>query len=307
MLTIIGCGNLNRRDDGAGVVVAQRLRRRLTKHPVPAVQALDCGTGGIDVMFQARGSDALLILDASKSGAEPGAVHEVPGSELAQDWVPSLSLHDFRWQHALAAGKRIFRDAFPQQVQVWLVEAERLDLGLELSPAVVRACDTLYERALSFIAKYSAGRHGPRAGGVAQDDEGTRQGAGRPGSRARAEEQGGGRPPQPTSICLHQGSLRISREVYARYFDGCEGALLIERDEGLCVVPVEPTSGGLLVKQRTRRGDRVIHAQEFFAQRGVDPLLEAELPIEWNPKLGCLTLPMPGSLCPEDEAPRLSS
>jgi len=41
MLTIIGCGNLNRSDDAVGVIVAQSLQQYLTEHPYPNVQVAD--------------------------------------------------------------------------------------------------------------------------------------------------------------------------------------------------------------------------------------------------------------------------
>jgi nitrogen fixation protein NifQ len=46
----------------------------------------------------------------------------------------SLNLHDFRWDHALHAGRMIYREAFPPCVKVLLIEAATLDFGLGLSP-----------------------------------------------------------------------------------------------------------------------------------------------------------------------------
>ena len=141
MLTIIGCGNLNRCDDGVGVIVAQRLQRYLAENPQDKVRVFDCGTGGIDVMFQARGSTSLIIIDASSSGSEPGAVYQVPGEVLEELPETSYTLHDFRWHHAIAAGRKIFKQDFPNEVTVYLIEAENLDFGLELSFPVQRAVD----------------------------------------------------------------------------------------------------------------------------------------------------------------------
>jgi hydrogenase maturation protease len=136
MLTIIGCGNANRRDDGVGVYVAQRLASALRERPNPRVRVLDTGTAGMEVMFQARGASELVIVDASRSGSQPGAVFRVPGEELAATYTPAYSLHDFRWDHALAAGKQIFRENFPERVVVYLIQAEDLGFGLELSGPV---------------------------------------------------------------------------------------------------------------------------------------------------------------------------
>ncbi len=158
MLAVIGCGNTNREDDGVGVVVAQRLADRLRQHPVPGVRAFDCCTGGMEVMFAARGADALVVVDACRSGGEPGATFEVPGALLESLPEPSFSLHDFRWQHALAAGRKIFRDDFPSEVRVRLVEVERTGFGLELSDPVRAAAERLHEELLALVAERTAPR-----------------------------------------------------------------------------------------------------------------------------------------------------
>jgi hydrogenase maturation protease len=140
-LCIIGCGNLTRSDDGAGVVVARQLIEYVGRRPQLGghVSVIDAGTGGMDVMFRARGASRLVIVDASRSGAEPGAIFEVPGAELEREHAAAYSLHDFRWEHALHAGRKIFREAFPRDVAVFLIEAGSLDFGLELTPPVREA------------------------------------------------------------------------------------------------------------------------------------------------------------------------
>ena len=284
MLTIIGCGNLNRSDDGVGVVVAQRLADRLRRHPVPGVQVFDCGTAGVDVMFQARGSSALLILDACQSGAEPGSVFEAPGSELASEHEPSFSLHDFRWDHALSAGKKIFRDSFPDEVTVILVEAQSVGYGLQLTEPVSRAADEVYRRALQMAASHAVRRHdapGPEAGAEGGPLPVTTGESGR--TKGHADET------RPPLVEIVHGSIRIPLEVYDRFFDGRGGVLLMEREGQLCLIPVDEVAGGLLVKQRNRRGDRVIHAAEFPRNHGIDSS-ERSVRVVWEPELGGLLL-----------------
>lgn len=151
MLTIIGCGNLNRSDDAVGVIIAQGLQQYLAQNPHPKIRVFDCGTAGMEVMFQARGSEKLIILDASCTGSEAGAIFKVPGKELEALPEPSYNLHDFRWDHALAAGRKIFGDDFPQEVTVYLIEAGNLDLGLELSPVVRRSADLVFAELITVI------------------------------------------------------------------------------------------------------------------------------------------------------------
>lgn len=156
MLCLIGCGNLARSDDGVGVVIARRLLGMPTVRQRADVRVFDAGTAGMQVMFNARGAKKLIIIDACASGAEPGAIFRVPGNELKRDYYPSYTLHDFRWDHALAAGQRIFSDDFPADVDVYLIEAAQLGYGLELSTAVTRAADRLTEDLYRLITSYCA-------------------------------------------------------------------------------------------------------------------------------------------------------
>ena len=154
MLTIIGCGNSNRTDDGAGVFVAQHLQKFLQSNPNQNVKVFDAGTGGIDVMFQARGSSRLIIVDASQTGSEAGTIYQVPGEELEREREVSYSLHDFRWDDALYAGRKIFKEDFPKDVTVFLIEVESLDYGLELSAKVKISAEKTIEKLKGIIAEY---------------------------------------------------------------------------------------------------------------------------------------------------------
>lgn len=145
-IAVIGCGNPNRGDDGAGPEVIRLLMERTAAARPAGLRLLDAGTDGMGVMFAARGCKVLIIVDACKSGSEPGAVFEVPGAELEAPPKESFNLHDFRWDHALFAGRRIYGDDFPSDVTVFLIEAERLAFGVGLSPAVDAAVRTVAGR-----------------------------------------------------------------------------------------------------------------------------------------------------------------
>ena len=146
MLVVIGCGNLNRCDDAAGVRVIHRLREQFGDALPRGVKLFDAGTGGMEVMFQARGASALIVVDACRSGSDAGAIFRLPGSEIDTAHAPGYSLHDFRWDHAVHAGRRIFGADFPDDLTVYLIEAGSLQLGTELTTPVSRAVDQVCER-----------------------------------------------------------------------------------------------------------------------------------------------------------------
>lgn len=140
---IIACGNSNRSDDG----VASYVVKQLANLPNRAdVRLFDTGTNGMEVMFKARGCSTLILIDASDSGQAPGTLCKVPGAELERIPEPGLNLHNFRWENALYAGQRIFGDEFPNDISVYLIEAENLGLGLELSDTVRVAADRLCQQ-----------------------------------------------------------------------------------------------------------------------------------------------------------------
>ena len=150
MLAVIGCGNLNRSDDGVGSVVAQRVARGLPPHARDRVEVFDAGTDGMGVMYRARGASALVVVDASRSGAPAGSIHEVPGDLLENPPPASLTLHDFRWDHALYVGRRLYGEAFPES-RVFLIEAADLSYGLELSAPVEAAAARVTELVLAWV------------------------------------------------------------------------------------------------------------------------------------------------------------
>ncbi len=150
MIAVIGCGNSNRQDDGAGPEVIRLLK--IAGVEGPHVKLLDAGTDGMAVMFAARGCTRMIIVDAAGNGTEAGAIYEVPGAALERAHAPSLNLHDFRWEDALHAGRQIFRETFPQDIIVVLIGAEVLNFGIGLSPKVIVSVRKVAKRIGAMVA-----------------------------------------------------------------------------------------------------------------------------------------------------------
>lgn len=255
MLTVLGCGNPARRDDGVGVAVAQRLAAALTPAQRRLVSVVDTGTDGLGVLLRMEGASALIVVDASRSGSAPGAIHDVPGSELERPPEPGFTLHGFRWDHALHAGRQFHGDRFPADVRVFLIEAADLSFGLGLSDAVERAADRVVELILARIDAVAAAD--PASG-------------------------------PPASLTLRHGSLRLPIATYERFFAGLDSVLLLPRGGDLLILPVQAAAGGgQLLKIVNAAGDRAVCGVELFRARGVDPELvegfrEARFEARWS-------------------------
>lgn len=151
-IAIIACGNLNRRDDGAGQEVLRLLKSQQYGSLPENVSLFDAGTDGMAVMFAAKNCSTLIIIDACRTGSESGTVFEVPGAELEQEPKQSFNLHDFRWDHAIFAGRKIYRENFPADVTIMLIEAEQLDFGIGLSEKVAEAAQKAARKIHQLIA-----------------------------------------------------------------------------------------------------------------------------------------------------------
>jgi hydrogenase maturation protease len=98
----------------------------------------------MDVAFQMRGVPEVILIDACRSGSEPGAIFELPGAEV--EHLPPLTginTHAFRWDHALAFGHWLLKDEYPKDVKVFLIEAEQIEFGEPLTPRVDAAMKKL--------------------------------------------------------------------------------------------------------------------------------------------------------------------
>lgn len=154
MLAVVGCGNINKTDDGVGSVVAAKLYSRLqscSKQNGKQIKVFDAATSGMDVMFQAKGCQRLVIVDACKSGSKPGTIFVVPGHSLENVKPVSFNLHDFRWDQAIYAGKQMFKDEFPSEITVYLIEAESTEFGFQLTEHVQQAAESVVDKILSTL------------------------------------------------------------------------------------------------------------------------------------------------------------
>ena len=154
MFVIIGCGNLLRKDDGAGPI----LIRKLWDLGVPShVRLADGGTAGMDVVFQIGDAKQLIIVDACTTGAEPGTVYEIPGEEVESIPLENINLHNFRWDHAIAMGRWLLKKNFPEKVTVYLIEACDLSYGSGLTPKVEESVNNLAKKLIEKVSGEEVG------------------------------------------------------------------------------------------------------------------------------------------------------
>jgi hydrogenase maturation protease len=141
---IMGFGNPVRSDDGVGCYVIEQLRERYAD--TAAVSLFDMGTAAFEVLFQLRGHDRILLVDAVvNTGEPPGTLYRLPATavEAAVQDDPMVFLHALKWDQALSYARRILREDYPEDIQVFLIAVDDTRLEVGLSDAVRQAADNL--------------------------------------------------------------------------------------------------------------------------------------------------------------------
>jgi hydrogenase maturation protease len=157
-ILVAGVGNAWLRDDGFGGEVA----RRLAERELPdGVSVMDAGTGGLDLAYEVmRGYDALVILDVSKQGGEPGTLYVMePSEDEVQGGIEDgevINPHGMDPQTVLRFVKSI--GAWPGRVVVIACEpAEIEEMGWGLSDSVSEAVDRALDLVFETLADLRSG------------------------------------------------------------------------------------------------------------------------------------------------------
>jgi hydrogenase maturation protease len=144
-ILVLGIGNLVMSDDGIGVRVVQQLAER---YRFPAgVTVLDGGTLGLDLLPRLEGVARLLVVDAVETGRAPGTLVRLAGDDVPIVLETKLSPHQMGLKDLLAVA--MLQGFAPQEMVLWGVQPERIEMSMELSPVVAAQLETLVEKVLA--------------------------------------------------------------------------------------------------------------------------------------------------------------
>ena len=137
---IVGVGNAFRRDDAAGLAAATRLHGLL-----PAIRVLAREGDLASLLDDWRGADAVIVVDATSSGSEPGTIRRYDAHErpLPAAFTRS-STHSFGIAEAVELARALGR--LPARVVVFGIEGRDFTPGDALSPDVEAAVDEVVRR-----------------------------------------------------------------------------------------------------------------------------------------------------------------
>ena len=137
-MLIVGCGNEDRCDDGAGVLVARRLREL-------GIEASEHGGEGLSLLEAFTGREQVVLVDATVSGQAPGTITmwdqnsgPLPAGQFR------TSSHAFGVAEAVELARALER--LPASITVYGIEAARFDTGASPSPEVLEAVERVTQK-----------------------------------------------------------------------------------------------------------------------------------------------------------------
>ena len=150
-MRVIGYGNAFRGDDGAGIMLARRLREL-------GVTALEIGGDASALVEAWNGADDMILVDAVVTGAPPGTVHLWEGGRTQLPPYPCTSTHGLGIAEAVGLAHLLGR--LPYRFRLYGIEGRRFAPGSAASPEVLLAVEAIAQSIAAEEAKTLAGGAG---------------------------------------------------------------------------------------------------------------------------------------------------
>jgi hydrogenase maturation protease len=136
VIRVIGIGNPDRGDDGAGRAVARRLRAR---KPC-GLEVRECGGEATELMASWEGAERVVVVDACRGAGAAGSVHVLDGDDAERlRTLQTVSSHSFGVAAAVGLGRAL--DRLPSRLLIYAIEGRDFRVGGGLTPEVGRAVD----------------------------------------------------------------------------------------------------------------------------------------------------------------------
>ena len=139
---ILGFGNPVRADDGVGIHVIQRLQEVLEGNET--VNLFDMGTSAFEVLFQLKGHDHIILVDAVINTDEPvGTVYKLPAEEVEGEIEddPMVFLHGLKWNQALSYARKMLGEDYPDTVEVYLIAITDTRFNVGMSEKAIEGAE----------------------------------------------------------------------------------------------------------------------------------------------------------------------
>lgn len=149
-VVVLGLGNPIMGDDGLGLAALARLQEQYAVPP--HVELVDGGTWGMNLLPMIEDATELLLIDAIRTGAEPGTVQELGRAELPRYLAHKLSPHQIDLKEVLALAE--LRGTLPPVITAIGAEPDRVEMSAILTPVLEASVDEVAARVARRLASW---------------------------------------------------------------------------------------------------------------------------------------------------------
>ena len=141
LILIICIGNPYRGDDGVGLRIAQDIKKKSPDY----VNVIEQSGEGISLMDSWKDSDAVILIDAVHSGAQPGTIHRF---DVHTQTIPTKFFHYSTHAFGIAEAIELARTLkqLPPHLIVYGIEGKCFEAGIGLSLEVEKAVEEIMIR-----------------------------------------------------------------------------------------------------------------------------------------------------------------
>jgi len=147
---LVGLGNLIFGDEGVGVHAMRRLETDYAF--APALELVDGGTSGLDLLPLLHGRERLLLIDALASDAPPGTIRIIRNRAIRAALTEKVSLHHLGIADLLALAELV--GCTPPEIVLIGIVPERLEMQLGLSDRLRERLPAIIATALAVLGKW---------------------------------------------------------------------------------------------------------------------------------------------------------
>src|SRR6516164_7057322 len=142
-MLIIGCGNRQRSDDEARILVAEKLRE-------VGIRADTCAGQAADLIEAWTGADDVIVVDVVVTGAPVGTVRTWDARQALISGKAPASTHGLGVAEAIDLARVLGR--LPTRLQIYGIEGQRFEHGAEISPELHSGIEEVVHRIIDAVS-----------------------------------------------------------------------------------------------------------------------------------------------------------
>lgn len=147
---LLGIGNTLMQDEGVGVHVVNGLEAKYEFRP--AINIVDGGTAGMELMGQIRDATKVIIVDAVNFDEPPGTIGSIENDDILRRLKSKMSMHHLGITDVLSTIKLVGDE--PEEIFLLGIQPEKIELDMEMTDTVRERIPRMEEVVLKKLGEW---------------------------------------------------------------------------------------------------------------------------------------------------------